>query len=574
MLKAILKWLAGVFAVFILLFAMVFIFFMVITDDEPVVVDNSYLHISLSGGLSEYQTPDPLEKALGRSALDIKKVRDVLEKATVDERINGVLLEIELLQTGYAKIQELRHLIENFRKSGKPIYAFLGPDFAFTRDYYVASACDSIFMPPATNLFLTGVGSEITFYKDFLKKIGVEADFVQIGAYKNAPEIYTQNKMTDPHRHVLSNILDSFYGDVVSTIALSRDISEQQVKKLINEISGFTGKDAMDAGLVDGTAYIPGIIQQFSTDSTEKPVRLSATAYADVPASSLKIRNKSRIAVINCVGAIAGGSDSEDPYYGKIMGAKTVVKSLERAAESKSIKAIILRIDSPGGSATASEEIWHAIQRARQKKPVIASIADYGASGGYYISMAADTMITTANSLVGSIGIYAGKFSVAGLYDLLDLKNETLKIGRNASLFSLKQKWSSSERALITRLITDYYQDFLQKTADSRGLSAEQVDALGQGHVWTGQEAVDNNLFDSAGFFYDAVNAAKTMTGIDSLESVRLVYYPREKSLFSEIFSTFSKMTSPSNPLSQLETILLNMQNKPLAMLPFKIYWN
>ncbi len=573
MLKGFLKWFSGVFAALVLVFLIAFIAISALTDNEPIVVDNSYLHIPLSGNISEYQTPDPFAGALGKTKLDIKKIRDVLEKAQVDERINGVVLQIEMLQTGYAKIQELRHLILNFRKSGKPIYALLGPDMAFTKDYYVASACDSVFMPPSANLFLTGVSTEITFYNEFLKKFGVHAEFAQIGKYKNSPDVYTRSKMSKPHREVMTDIINRLYTDVVATVAKSRHLSEAEVERLINDVSGFTGREALKSGLIDRACYLPDFIQTLSAND-KKPVRLSAADYAGVPASSLKIRNKSRIAVINCVGVIAGGSDTNDPYFGKIMGSETVIKNLEKAAKSKFIKAIILRIDSPGGSATASEAIWHAIRKAREKKPVIASVSDYGASGGYYISMAADTMFAAPNSLVGSIGIFAGKFSFKGLYDKLSLKNETIQNGKNAGLFSIMQPWSKSERKIIDRLIADFYQDFVRKTAGARHMTFRQVDGLARGHVWTGAEAVENHLFDSHGYFYTAVNAAIKMAHIDSSESVRLIYYPKEKSMLDELFNTFSILSFNKNPLGKLRGILQKVQNKPMALMPFVLQWN
>ena len=573
MLKGFFKWLAGVIAAVALLFLIAFITVSALTDTEPVVADNSYLYIPLSGSISEYLTPDPLAGALGRSVLDIKKIRDVLEKAQVDERVNGVVLQIEMLQTGYAKIQELRNLIQNFRQSGKPIFALLGPDMAFTKDYYVASACDSVFMPPSANLFLTGVSTEITFYKAFFKKFGVHAEFAQIGKYKNSPDVYTRSSMSKPHREVMTDILNRLYADLVATIAQSRRLSKTEVEHLINDFGGFTGREALKAGLIDRTGYLPDFVQSLGS-SHKKPARLSAIDYAGVPASSLKIRNKSRIAVINCVGVIAGGSDSNNPYFGKMMGSETVVKNLEKAAKSKFIKAIILRIDSPGGSATASEAIWHAIRKAREKKPVIASVSDYGASGGYYISMAADTMIAAPNSLVGSIGIFAGKFSFKGVYDKLGLNSETIQNGKNAGLFSVMQPWSKSERKIIDRLIADFYRDFVRKAAEARQMTFEQVDGLARGHVWTGAEAVENHLFDSRGYFYNAVNAAMEMAHIDSAESVRLIYYPKEKSMLDELFNTFSIFAFNTNPLDKLRGVLQRIQNKPLALLPFAIKWN
>ena len=568
MIKGILKWLLGVLAAFALLFFSLFIILLIVTDREPVVVDNSYLHIPLSGSLPEYEAPDPLAKALGRATLDMKQVRDVLEKARVDDRINGVVLELEYLQCGFGKLEELHHLITRFRESDKPVFAYLGPDLAFGRDYYVASACDSIFMPPSANLFLNGVSSEVTFYKDFLKKFGIKAEFAQIGKYKNAPDVYTRNSMSDPHREVLTNIIDKRYRELLQVVAKNRDFSPEQTRHLMEDVSAFTGREAQGLGLIDRSAYLNDFTRQLSAN-TRKPKRLSAVTYADVPASSLKIRNKSRIAVINCVGAIGGGKDREDPYFGKMMGSETVIDNLERATKSKSIKAIILRVDSPGGSATASEAIWHAIRKARKSKPVIASVSDYGASGGYYISMAADTMLTSPGSLVGSIGIFAGKFSIDGLYRKLDIKTETISAGKNSTLFSLTMPWSPSERQIIERLIGNFYQDFVTKAAESRDLTFDEVDRVARGHVWTGAEAVENRLFDATGYFYDAVEAARQMAGLDSTESLRLVYYPREKSMFDELFANGLIFVSRLNPVRQVEGFLRRIQGKSLALMPF-----
>ncbi len=572
MIKGFFKWLAGVLAALVLLFLIGYIAVSALSDSEPTVVDNSYLSISLSGAISEYRAPDPLETTLGKSELDMKKIRDVLEKAAIDERINGVILQTEYIQVGFAKLQELRHLIEIFKQSGKPIYAFLGPDMAFSRDYYVASACDSVYMPPSANLFITGIASEVTFYKDFFSKIGVQAEFVHVGEYKNAPDAYTRRSMSQPHKEVVDDLLDYMYNDLVKTIAKSRNMTTSAVDRLINTTSGFTGRQAVKAGLVDRCGFTEDFEQQLS-HSKKRPARVDAVDYAAIPASSLKIRNKSRIAVINCVGVISGGEDGQEPYFGKMMGAQTVIRNLRRAAKSKSIKAIILRIDSPGGSATASEAIWNAIHKAAQKKPVIASVSDYGASGGYYISMAADTMLVTPGSLTGSIGVFAGKFNIKKLYGKLSINHVLVHRGVNSSLFSVTQPWSDSERNLMQKLIEDFYHDFVQKTANARGMSFQAVDKLARGRVWTGEEAVRNGLFDAQGYFYSAVDAARKMAHIDSSESVRLVYYPREKSLFNELLNSASILIE-NTLMENLSSYIMQIQNRPLAMLPFTISWN
>ncbi len=572
--KTFLKWFIGIIIVFSLLIFAGYIVLSSLFSNEPVVPSHAYLSIRLSGTLSEYLPPDPISEALGESELDLKKIRDDLEKARIDKRVKGVVFEIGMLETGYAKLQELRFLIGEFRKSGKKVYAFLGPDVALTKDYYLATACDSIFMPPAANLFLTGIRSEVTFYKDFFKRFGVQAQFVHIGKYKNAPDSYTRNTMSPAQKEVLEDIISQFYSELVQAISEARHISETEADRLIQHQSGFSGQGALKAGLVDQLGFSEDVVALFKKKD-DKIRKLSAEEYARVPASSLKIRNKSRIAVVNCVGIIAGGSDSNVPLLGRVMGSASTISNIKRAARSRSIKAIILRIDSPGGSASASQNIWHAIKEASRKKPIIASVSDYGASGGYFLSMAADTMIAAPNSLVGSIGIFAGKFSFKNLYDKLDLNSEAVQKGRHADLFSVLQPWDGEEERMMQALITDFYREFVQRVAESRGMTFEAVDHLARGRVWTGREAARNGLFDRTGYFYSALQAAKKMAHIDSSQSVRLVYYPRRRSMFREVLSNLQVLTSASgNAFARFSHFIEQIQNKPLALLPFqmKIY--
>jgi len=573
--KSFLKWFAGIIAVLIILFAGLIFFISWFFSSEVSVHDNSYLQINLSGPLAEYKAPDPVSEALGTADFDMKKFRECLEKAKVDDHINGVLLKIGFLQTGFAKIQEIHHLISKFREGGKKIYAFLGPDLALTKDYYIASACDSIFISPTANLFITGVHGEVTFYKDFFEKIGIQAEFLQIGKYKNAPDIYTRQSMSREQREVLKEIIDQYYEDIVSTISDSRDLTREETETLINDKSGFSGPEALEYGLADACAYKSELPAKFKLHS-DTPVKISETEYTRVPITSLDIRNKRKIAVIKCEGTINSGGDSEQPYFGRILGSAAAAGNIKKAAGSRFIKAIILRINSPGGTSGASDEIWNAVRSASKKKPVVASLSDYAASGGYYIALAADTIIAAPNTIAGSVGIYAGKFNAAGLYDKLGLKNETIGRGQNSGLFSVLKPWTKQEKQIIQRLIQSFYVNFVEKTAEARGLSYEQADNLGRGRAWTGTAAAENRLCDSEGYLYHAVQAAKQLAGIDPDESVRLVYYPKEKSLLTQLLNEFPasiKLTS-RNQLLEMISFLERLQGSPLAMLPYRISWN
>ncbi len=574
--KTFLQIFISVFISLTLLFLGALLIFSAMFESSPDIPSKAFLEIRLSGDLPEYVAPDQIEEALGRVTLDLRKVRENLEKAAVDERIKYVVLRPEMATVGFAKLQELTALLQNFReKSGKKVYAYLGADFSFTRDYYLACATDSIIMPPDASLFLTGVRSEVTFYKDFFEKIGVQAQFLHVGQYKNAPDAYTRNTMSPYHREVLKNVVDQYFNDIVHTIATTRGLSEEKVKTLINQHSGFTAQEAVDLGLVDGLGFYAELVKNLK--KRVKGLRkLTAGTYALEPISSLKIRNKRRIAVINCVGTIYGGSESEDPLLGKLLGAKTIIDNIQRAAKSRSIKAIVLRIDSPGGASLPSAEIWQAIMEAKKKKPVIASVSDLGASGGFFIAMAADTIVAQPNSLVGSIGIFAGKFVFKDTYKKLGFNTQYVQQGRHADLFSFLSPWDREEKAIIQRIIERFYQAFVQKVANARRMEFDQAEKLARGRVWTGAQAFKNGLVDTLGTFYTALQLAKQKANIPPEESVRLVYYPRKKSLLNDLLTDFGVLIQSRQSLlhrqfNQLKSFLTSWQNKPLALMPFRI---
>jgi protease-4 len=270
---------------------------------------------------------------------------------------------------------------------------------------------------------------------------------------------------------------------------------------------------------------------------------------------------------------MTGGEDGSDPVFGKTMGANRVIRDINRAAESRSIKAIILRINSPGGSSLAADEMWNAIANAQKEKPVVASISDVGASGGYYIALGADTIIAQNLSLIGSIGVFAGKFSLKNLYEKIELNNVYMKRGKNAGIFSLNSKFTDSERKVVQGMISDFYYKFVTKVAESRNRSYDEIDNIARGRVWSGLKGIDINLIDMIGGLDEAIEIAKDMANIEDETSVRLIYYPKSRSFFNQLFSRFiiySKLIT--NPVGQLEEFLQDIQIKPLLLMPFTIY--
>jgi len=565
--KRLLKWVAIICGVFLIFIFISYLFINSLFDTEPAVSQNSYLQITLGGSLPEYNPSDALSEYIRGSSLDLKKIRQSLKMAEIDDRIKGVVLNIGFLRTGFAKLAELHQLIEKFQVSGKKVYAYF--DYGLTRDYYLASVCDSIFMAPGGTLLITGIAAEMTFYKGLLSKIGVEADFEHVGEYKNAPDMYTRQTMSDYQKEVIDDILDSRYNHLVQAISKNRGIGLEKIRYLIEEVSGFTPEEAMQENLVDGIKYIDEV-KDLLKGNLKRISRISASEYALVDPASVGLEGEKRIAVIYCTGTMMGGEDGSDPVFGRTMGANRVIRDVNRAAQSSSIKAIILRINSPGGSSLAADEIWHAIAEAQKEKPVIASISDMGASGGYYIALGADTILAQNLSLVGSIGVYAGKFSLRNLYKKIKLNNVYIKRGKNSGIFSLGSKFTDSERKVIQRMISDFYFKFVMKVAENRNRTYEEIDQVARGRVWNGLKGIDIHLIDMIGGLDEAVDIAKDLADIEDETSIRLIYFPKGRSFINQLFSRFSIISNITvNPIGHLEDYLWKLQMKPLMLMPF-----
>jgi protease-4 len=567
--KRFIKWLA---VIFVIIFVFIFFVYLVIDallDTEPYVSSNSYLEMTISGDIPEYEPHDALEDYIRGRALDFRKIRESLKMAQADERIKGIVMHIGFVRSGFGKLQELQQLIRKFQLSGKKIIAHL--DYGMPRDYYLASACDSVFLSPGGNLFMTGLAGEISFYKGFLEKIGVEADFEHVGEYKNAPDTYTRQSMSDYQRKVVNAIFDARFESLVSTISTNRKIDPDSVRYFIENISIFTPEEALASKLIDGIKYREELDRQFE-DNDELSAAVSASDYASIDPSSAGLKEKERMAVVYCSGTITDGEDGSDPYFGQTVGADRLIRDLKRAAESASIKAIILRIDSPGGSSLAADKIWYAVKEAAKKKPLVASISDLGASGGYYIAAAADTILAQDLSLVGSIGVFIGKFSLKGLYQKLDINNELIKRGKNAAVFSLNSKFTDSERQIIRRVINDFYRKFVSMVAERRKKTYNEIDHIARGRVWDGQQGVKIDLIDLSGGMDEAVDIAKKLAGIADDSGIHLVYYPRSRSLLGRYLSSLSIVDRLNmNPLHMLENFLSGLNMQPLALMPFRI---
>jgi protease IV len=487
----------------------------------------------------------------GETKLDLRELVGRLERAAKDDDIKGVVLDIQNPGMGRAKVDELRAAITRFRASGKKAYAQM--DTGMPADYLIACACNEIVMPESGMLLLPGIYAEATFYKGLLGKIGVEADFIHMGAYKGAAEPLTREKFSEPVRENMTALIDSLYDEMVSTIVKDRPLSIAQAKAAI-DTGLMTAKKAKELGLIDRIAYSDTLRDELAVSYKAEPlvyVKNYGQKKVDTDfsgpmglmklmqvmmggSSSSKSARGKKIAVVYAVGPIMTGKSENDPFGGEVMGSTTIVEALRKANEDKNVVAIVLRIDSPGGSALASDLIWHETQVI--KKPIIASMSDVAASGGYYIAMGADKIIASPGTVTGSIGVVGGKLAIRGLYDKLGITTETIERGRNSGIFGSSGKFTDSQRAAITSMMEDTYGQFTTKAAEGRKMPVEKLRELAGGRVYTGRQALDNGLVDQLGTLQDAVAEAKQMAGIDRDADVKLEVLPEPTNFFESLF--------------------------------------
>lgn len=506
---------------------------------KPNVPENSVLVLKVSGSLPDYVPDNKWAKVFGMDqAQSFTNLLAELRKAKVDKRVGGVLLDIQLAQFGWGKADELREAIKDFRASGKPIYSFM--ELGMNKDYYIAAATDKVFMPPAGDLFVNGFAANAMFYRGSLDKLGIEPEVIKIGKYKNAPDQYTEKKMSDAQREVINAVLDEYYGRLTGGIAEDRKKSVEDVKAIIDN-APYHANEAEQIGLIDGAKYRDEVDAELKNrlgyKSGDDLRTVSANEYRDVPAESLGLENGERVAVIYASGAINGGKSNNSPLGGQMVGSDTIVEAVNDAAADSTIKAIVLRIDSPGGSALASDLMWHALEKAKAKKPLVVSMGDVAASGGYYIACNADKIVAEPSTITGSIGVFMGKPVVKGLYDWLGVSNEYVTRGSNAGIFREDQKWTDGERAKMQDQANKiYYGDFVPKVARGRGKTEEEINSIGQGRVWTGTQGKQNGLVDEFGGLEKAIAVAKDLAKISADKEVKRIVFPKSESLFSRYF--------------------------------------
>ncbi len=559
--------------------------------NETVAIDGGVLIWQVGGSFPEERDDSFLGQVRGGEILTLSDVVFSLYRAAEDERITGLVLDLRAVSTDWAKIEEIQQAVMKFKENGKPVFAYF--DGAGTREYALAVVADEIYMSPEANLMVLGVTAELDFMKDTLDKLGMEADFIHVGKFKSAPERMTRRAASDANREMITAIVDDRFGKLLSMIARGRGVSPEVVQRWVDR-GMFDTASAMEGGLIDGTLYYEDILDNhFPDDET--------TNLADYVLDRPELGDTDHtVSVIFATGVIMPGESRFDNFQGKIAGSETIVAELESVGEDEDVDAVILRVDSPGGSALASDLIWKAIVEVQKEKPVIVSMSGMAASGGYYISCLADSIFADAGTLTGSIGVYAGKMSRTAMYEKIGVNREFITRGENALLFSDEGGFSENQRELFQNQLDAFYERFLTKVADGRGLTRDEAHAVAQGRVWTGYQGVDAGLVDELGGLHRALTSAKWTLGLKATDKISVVTFGEEMSplermllrslrqggMFGHLGASLASvdpMIAGMVTVPQLWETLRNdgvmaavalMDGRPVAMMPFSLKVN
>ena len=516
----------------------------------------TWAHIELKGGYTEGpqmmglfgDVSESLSEAIGR-----------IDKAAKDDAVTGVVLKIDGPSIGRGKLNEFRQAISRVKAKGKKVVAYL--DSAGSGDYLVAAGCDEVVMPESGVLMLLGVRSEVSFYKNLFDMLGLKAEMLRVGEYKSAAEPYSRTEMSKEFREELEQVLGDFYDQMVEQVATGRGLTAEKVKDAIDN-GPHTANAAKALGLITRVAYedeLTSILKGGKADTTIKLAKRYGKKKIDTDFSGLtgmiKMMNmmmglepqtrrstNPKIAIIHATGMIMPGQSASDLFGDSVLGGDTLVKAIEKASSDSTVKAIVLRVDSPGGSALASDLIWRALEKV--EKPIVASMGDVAGSGGYYIAMGADTIFAEPGTITGSIGVVGGKIALEGLYNKVGITTSVVARGKNSGILSTTTGFTDSERAAMTKLLLDIYKQFTEKAAKGRKMDYEKLEKLARGRIYSGATALKLGLIDKLGTLEDAVEHAKQLAKLGPDDKVERLILPKPTSPLESLFG-------PLNPDEQ-----------------------
>lgn len=497
---------------------------------------------------------------------------DLIRRAKDDTRVKVLQIRPSTTAALWGQLQELRAALVDFKSSGKPVVAFL--ESATTGDYYVASAATRVVLMPAGQVDLTGLASYEVFFRGALDKIGVYPDLLHIGDYKTASNTFTERDFTPAHREATAALNRDWYDELVRAVAEGRGLTEAQARAAIDG-GPYLADAALEARLVDELAYEDQLDDKEPIQGTSALTR-EQYARALPPAAP---RGTGRIALLYAVGTISSGKSSFDSPTGLVLGSETFVEWVRRVRVDPGIDAVVVRVDSPGGSAIASEVIWRELMLTREVKPVVVSMGDVAASGGYYIAAPAHAIVAQPGTLTGSIGVVTGKFVLQGALDKVGIGTGAVSDGSQAQIYSPFRPFTDEERARLSDQMRTVYDLFVKRVADGRAQAVSRIDAVAQGRVWTGRQARELGLVDELGGLNDAIRIAAQRARIDPAGGFRLEVYPAKRSIYDVLSQQFGSSSLGAfsglfgrTGLRSIETtanmLPLFRRGEPLAILP------
>lgn len=505
-------------------------------ESKPKIKDHSWLVVDIYGEILEYNPPtDIMGEIMGGKPETLTRILCNLEKACVDDRIEGVIMKISANNTaGRASLQEIRGAIKKVQKAGKKVYAF--SDNFDRRAYFLAAACDSIFIPPPAYVSFHGASITTTHVKRMLNKLGIKPQMHKIKDYKSAAEMIMRESMSPQSRENMEWLLEDYWDMYTEALGNDRGLTEDQIVAAM-EHALFTAEEAKEFGFVDGILYGDELEEMLKLEDEEKLRWVSQGTYEKIKPEKLGLKGDKKIAIVHAQGMIGGRKSRIDPLFGVMMGHQTVIGELRRARLDDDIAAVIFRVDSGGGEGLASDLISHEVEVLASVKPVVVSMVDVAGSGGYYIAYTGTKIVADPMTITGSIGSISGKFNVSGFFDKLGITHDFATKGPKALMYSELRDFTKEEWDRHVENHWDGFNAWLKDVAEHRGMTFEEAEKLAHGRVWTGRQAKENGLIDEVGGLDTAIEMAKELAEIPADEKVTLLHYPKKKELIEVLLS-------------------------------------
>ncbi len=537
--------LATIAGIIALQFIGLIIFFIVIAvasskSDAPDVKENSVLVAKFSSPVTDRADDNPFSQLMSGSfiqdnAMGLDQILKDIKKAKTEDKISGIFMRLANVPIGYASLEEIRDALIDFKESGKFIISH--SDTYTHKSYYLASVSDSIYLTPTGSFTFTGLSGTIMFYKRALEKFGVDMQVIKHGKFKSAVEPYLMEKMSPENRKQMTGYVSAFWDQMVDGISEARGISVDVLNQYADELAVAFDDQALEKGMIDGLKYYDEILDELrertGKDEDDDISSVSLSKYADVPSSVKAEATRDKIAVIYAMGVVLPGDQGEG-----FIGSDRIAKAIRKAREDDKIKAIVFRVNSGGGSALASEVIYREVKLAAETKPVVASLGNVAASGGYYIVCPADTIVASETTVTGSIGVFAVLPNLQELMsDKIGITTDGVKTNAYSDMMGVYRPLDPYERAFLQSTVDDTYSDFVSRVATGRGMSFDEVDAIGGGRVWAGKDAIEIGLVDVFGGLEKSIEIAAEMAGLDNY---RITSRPELDDPFTSIMKQIS----------------------------------